>query len=125
MGHNEEEKLAGQGDIVQGDKNVTSKTVYGDSVGGDKIGGDKITYNYPSAPKEPPMQIPRRARYFQGREALIADVLAELQPGRVVSLMGIGGIGKTAVLTTGNADNSRINVDGTKAIVLLSRCFPL
>ena len=43
------------------------------------------------------MQIPGTAQYFQGREQLIEDVLAVLQPGRVVSLVGIGGIGKTAV----------------------------
>jgi hypothetical protein len=48
--------------------------------------------------KPPPMQIPRRARHFHGRSQLIADVLAEIHPGRLLTLHGIGGIGKTAVV---------------------------
>ncbi len=40
---------------------------------------------------------PERAEKFTGRAALVDKVAAALQPGKVVSLIGMGGIGKTAV----------------------------
>ena len=46
---------------------------------------------------ENPWQLPSRARYFTGREAELATLLEDLQPGRVVTLCGPGGIGKTAL----------------------------
>lgn len=44
-----------------------------------------------------PLQRPRRVQHFQGRESEIAGVLEALQPGRVVTLVGPGGMGKSAI----------------------------
>jgi hypothetical protein len=44
-----------------------------------------------------PRQRPPRAQHFTDRETELARLLAELQPGRVVTLCGPGGIGKTAL----------------------------
>jgi tetratricopeptide (TPR) repeat protein len=49
------------------------------------------------APPGPPLQRPPRAPHFTGREAELRDLLAQLQPGAVVTLCGPGGIGKTAL----------------------------
>ena len=85
---------------MAGDKKVVGDNIYGDKIGGDKVMGDKIVahtiYLSPTA-KEPPLQLPRRAQHFHGREELIEEVLRALHPGSVVTLYGIGGIGKTAV----------------------------
>ena len=61
------------------------------------------TFNFPSAPlppgspAPPPLQRPARATHFTGREAELAQLLDDLQPGRVVTLTGPGGIGKSAL----------------------------
>jgi len=49
-----------------------------------------------SAPPPPhtPIQKPSRVQHFTGREGELASLLADLQPGRVVTLCGPGGIGK-------------------------------
>ena len=44
-----------------------------------------------------PLQRPPRADHFTDRERELAQLLADLQPGRVVTLCGPGGIGKTAL----------------------------
>ncbi|MCB9101441.1 MAG: tetratricopeptide repeat protein [Anaerolineales bacterium] len=44
-----------------------------------------------------PLQRPRRAEHFIGREAELAKLLTDLQPGQVVTLTGPGGIGKSAL----------------------------
>jgi tetratricopeptide (TPR) repeat protein len=44
-----------------------------------------------------PLQRPKQAEYLVGREELLNDVLGALRPGRVVTLCGPGGIGKTAL----------------------------
>lgn len=44
-----------------------------------------------------PLQRPRQAESFTGREAELAQLLADLQPGRVVALCGPAGIGKSAL----------------------------
>jgi len=44
-----------------------------------------------------PWQRPPRAEHFTGRETELAQLLAELQPGRVATLCGPGGIGKSAL----------------------------
>jgi len=48
-------------------------------------------------PPRLPMQKPPRTQYFIGREEELVHLLADLQPGRVVTLCGPGGIGKTAL----------------------------
>ena len=45
----------------------------------------------------PPLQRPPRAAHFTNRERELEQLLAALQPGRVVTLCGPGGIGKTAL----------------------------
>jgi tetratricopeptide (TPR) repeat protein len=54
---------------------------------------------YQTPPYEPrtPLQRPARATHWVGRETELAWLLAELQPGRVVTLCGPGGIGKSAL----------------------------
>jgi tetratricopeptide (TPR) repeat protein len=44
-----------------------------------------------------PMQRPLRPAHFTNRERELEKLLADLQPGRVVTLCGPGGIGKTAL----------------------------
>ena len=46
---------------------------------------------------KPPLQRPPRATHFVGREAALARLLDELQPGQAVTLCGPGGVGKTAL----------------------------
>ncbi len=46
-----------------------------------------------------PHQLPPRADYFTDRTEALKQLLADLQPGRVVTLCGPGGIGKTALAT--------------------------
>lgn len=43
------------------------------------------------------LQRPPRTQRFTGRQAELAQLLADLQPGRVVTLTGPGGIGKSAL----------------------------
>jgi tetratricopeptide (TPR) repeat protein len=44
-----------------------------------------------------PLQRPPRAEYFTDRKQELAQLLVDLQPGRVVTLCGPGGIGKSAL----------------------------
>ena len=44
-----------------------------------------------------PLQLPPAATHFTGRAPELAALLAALQPGRIVTLYGPGGIGKTAL----------------------------
>ncbi len=48
-------------------------------------------------PPGPPLQRPPRADHFTGRQAELAWLLDSLEPGRVVTLCGPGGMGKTAL----------------------------
>ena len=48
-------------------------------------------------PKDPLMALPPRTEHFTGRDAEVARLLADLRPGRVITLCGPGGIGKTAL----------------------------
>ncbi|MBN1815595.1 MAG: ATP-binding protein [Anaerolineae bacterium] len=44
-----------------------------------------------------PLQRPPRAEHFTGRQDELARLIADLQPGKVVTLCGPGGIGKSAL----------------------------
>jgi len=50
------------------------------------------------AQKQAPLQRPRRAEHFVNREAGRTRLLADLKPGRVVTVCGLGGMGKTALV---------------------------
>jgi tetratricopeptide (TPR) repeat protein len=58
-----------------------------------------VPYSGPGAEARPsvPLQRPPRAIHFTGRETELAQLLAQLQPGQVVTLCGPGGVGKTAL----------------------------
>lgn len=47
--------------------------------------------------KRIPLDLPGRPEVLIGREALVAEVLAAIAPGKVVSLVGPGGVGKSAL----------------------------
>ena len=54
-------------------------------------------YPLPAAPRGVPLHKPLRAEPFIGRAAELARLLADLEAGRVVTLCGPGGIGKTSL----------------------------
>jgi tetratricopeptide (TPR) repeat protein len=58
-----------------------------------------VPYTSPEAETRPsvPLQRPPRAAHFTGRADELAQLLAQLQPGQVVTLCGPGGVGKTAL----------------------------
>jgi tetratricopeptide (TPR) repeat protein len=56
----------------------------------------QVTHIHPTPPPLP-LQRPPRAQHFTNREKELAQLLADLQPGKVVTLCGPGGIGKTAL----------------------------
>lgn len=71
-----------------------------------------VTYDAPKP--RVPLQRPPRAAHFQDRQAALTQLLADLQPGQVVTLCGPGGIGKSALaaeavwqLAPGSAPPSR------------------
>jgi len=59
--------------------------------------GDQIHLHTHTTPTGIPLQHPPRAPHFTDRENELARLLADLHPGRVVTLCGPGGIGKTAL----------------------------
>lgn len=54
-------------------------------------------YALPFLPTPIPLQLPPRAPYFTGREKELAELVEELAPGKVITLCGPGGIGKTVL----------------------------
>jgi tetratricopeptide (TPR) repeat protein len=56
-----------------------------------------IHFHTHTTPTGIPLQRPPRAPHFTDRQRELAQLLADLQPGRVVTLCGPGGIGKTAL----------------------------
>ena len=85
---------SGSGGVAQ--NGGTAAGEGGVAVGRD-VGGDVIINNYPRTPQGIPLQRPKQAEHLVGRKELLKDVLAALQPGKVVTLCGPGGIGKTAL----------------------------
>ncbi|MCB0172179.1 MAG: hypothetical protein KDJ97_16645, partial [Anaerolineae bacterium] len=83
------------GDVVGGDK-VIQTAQAGD--GGIAVIGDGNVI-HAGKPYTPPLIRPPRAKHFTDREQELKDLLADLQPGRVVTLCGPGGMGKTALAT--------------------------
>ncbi len=75
---------------VTGNRNIVSG-------GGNIHVEEQHNYYHNRTPEGIPLQRPKQAEYLVGREELLAEVLALLQPGKVVTLCGPGGIGKTAL----------------------------
>ena len=61
-----------------------------------QIPGPVIIHPSPK-PQVPPLQKPPRAEHFVGRDEELSSLLKNLEPGRVFTLSGPGGIGKTAL----------------------------
>jgi tetratricopeptide (TPR) repeat protein len=66
-----------------------------------------------------PLDLPQRTPYFTDRENELAELIEALQPGKVVTLFGPGGMGKTAlavealwIMTEGGAKHPEIFPDG-------------
>ena len=77
---------------------VNGDIIGSDKVNGDKVFGDKIITNIYKAPTyHIPLQRPPRVENFTGRKMELAQLLTDLRPGRVVTLCGPGGIGKSAL----------------------------
>ncbi len=53
---------------------------------------------WPASALSLPLQRPARVDHFVGREEALTQLLAHLQPGRVMALCGPGGIGKKALI---------------------------
>src|SRR5207249_653618 len=70
--------------VVSGSQSIGTLNIYGAHGPGHK--------------KTPPLQRPRRAEHFMDREAERARLLADLKLGTVVTVCGLGGMGKTALV---------------------------
>src|SRR5260221_1504157 len=80
---------------------IQAETVAGTNVvsGAQLIGQQHIhVHGVPGQPRIPPLLRPRRAEHFQDRAAEQAWLLAHLHPGRIVTVCGPGGMGKTALV---------------------------
>ena len=85
------------GDVsIQGDFAGRDKIIHDEVVHGDKVMGDKVVMNEAPKPRIP-LQRPPRVEYFQDRKDDLAQILVNLQPGRVVTICGPGGMGKSAL----------------------------
>ncbi len=117
----EEEVITATGAVQTGSGHIDAQceaAINEDAVGGDQVGGDKIaigdigpgaiaaighgasvsvTYIHEVSTPPIPLQRPLRTEHFTGREAELARLLTDLQPGCVVTLCGPGGISKTAL----------------------------
>ena len=86
----------------QRDQTVQTQTNIAGDVHGPVLSGEfhgPVTIGAGASATIPPLplQRPRRAEHFTGRKDELARLLQDLQPGRVVTRCGPGGIGKTAL----------------------------
>ncbi len=58
---------------------------------------NKLTVPPPNTTAEVPLQRPQQAEHFTGREKELEKLLKDLQPGKIITLCGTGGIGKSAL----------------------------
>ncbi len=58
---------------------------------------DRVTQQTQVLLPPPPLQRPERVEKFIGREEELAQLLKNLQPGKIVTLHGLGGVGKSAL----------------------------
>ena len=78
------------------EKSITNFNI--DTGGGDYIGRDKATsQNIDPTHRNMFLQRPPRASYFTGRKQEIEQILQDVQLGRIVTICGPSGIGKTAL----------------------------
>lgn len=56
-------------------------------------------HQYPLSPTGKPLQRPAPVEHFTGRVKELKDLLNNIQPGRVITLCGPGGVGKTALVS--------------------------
>ena len=91
-----------QGDHAIGQQNnsgCVKQTIIGDgniAAGSGNVSIGQLNQYY-RTPQGKPLQRPPLAEYFTGRDAELDELLPLLQPGRVVTLCGPGGMGKTAL----------------------------
>lgn len=86
------------------DANQRDQYVYGDVIHGDKVLGDKVLGNKyiiiqlpDGSRRRIPFQLPTRPKPFTGRKEQLAIVKEALQPGQMLTICGLGGMGKTAL----------------------------
>jgi tetratricopeptide (TPR) repeat protein len=77
-------------------KGGTQKIGIGDGAIGQQV-NNIHHHHYPRTAQGKPLQRPAKAEYFLGRDAVLQELLASMQPGQVVSICGPGGMGKTAL----------------------------
>jgi hypothetical protein len=65
---------------------ISSAKIEADTISAHNVAGVQINIDAPKKPWRPPLQRPRRAEYFVGREAERARLLADLQSGRIVTV---------------------------------------
>jgi hypothetical protein len=68
---------------VQGDRNI--------------FAGKGDIHVYPDPPPPPPRQLPYLDDCFLGRDTELAELVKQLQPGKVTAVCGPGGMGKSAL----------------------------
>jgi tetratricopeptide (TPR) repeat protein len=83
-----------RGQNVQGSQTNVAGNLNGPNFSG-QFQGDFI-YQAAAKPRLP-LQKPTRAQHFIGREKELTSLLQDLQPGRVITICGPGGMGKTAL----------------------------
>ncbi len=97
------DKLTIHGDQITvekflGDKGLKLKHFHTDSVSGDKLVAQTIIIQKEGKETRVPLQLPPRPEHgLRGRETELQILLDDLQPGKIVTLCGPGGIGKTAL----------------------------
>jgi hypothetical protein len=84
------------GTNIQGNQQNISGQVTGPVVGGN-VGQIGDNYYQQPQPSRALLQRPARADHFQDRKAELAQLLADLRPGAVITLSGPGGMGKSAL----------------------------
>jgi tetratricopeptide (TPR) repeat protein len=90
------EKGEGDGNPLKEGSTITSNVIVERVEGGNvTVIGTQI--NQPTQQRAFPFDRPPRAEHFTGREEELEQLIRELQPGKMVTLCGPGGIGKTAL----------------------------
>lgn len=104
--------VMGSATVNPGDFAAHDQITQGNAVGGDQItvghihhsqavaigaGATATVHLHAAAKPRIPLQRPPRAPHFQDRKDDLAQLLADLQAGHVVTLCGPGGIGKSAL----------------------------